>query len=282
MEIRLAKEKLQKDDSDVLDSVATPVAADVTAQDKMPVSPSQGQNPAPASKPEEDIDILDELFKEPAPQEAVPTEATPEVKTPEKNDTTPATPPVDDVTVEAPQDTVAGDEVDAVLKEIENLVTQAQESSKEADQVIQKSDLTDNEKQDLLNKLNEKDQLLSEIQIQQKALQDRYNEKVAETENYKLDMGSNKKYMDKFENDPDVQEYVSLKMRLDNWDEKVTPRLENFYKEQLSKLGYDIDGLIADKKKAEKIWLSQTSTNPWPVAHYEKWAVEEMDALESL
>lgn len=172
-------------------------------------------------------------------------------------------------------------ELDALMKDMESIATSVQENTTETEQAVQNSALPEQEKQDLLAKLKEKEDLVSELLIKNKAVEDRLYEKIAESENYKIDGASNKRFLDKFENDPDVQEYVSLRIRMDGWDEKAKSRLENFYKDQLSLLGYDMEALATEKRRREKEALSKEVS--WPRGgNFDKSSAKQDDVIDSL
>jgi hypothetical protein len=50
----------------------------------------------------------------------------------------------------------------------------------------------------------------------------------------RIDSLSNKKYTDKIQSDPAVQQFVSLKIKADSGDEAANSKLEDFLKEQLT------------------------------------------------
>ena len=108
----------------------------------------------------------------------------------------------------------------------------------------------------------------------------KYKDVASQKEEYELDWMLNKKFNDKLQSDPDTQEFISLKIKSDAWDERATTRLEEFYKDKLSNMGYDIDALIRNKKMTEKQAMSKEGYAPSYTTTRED--IDEMDAIDSL
>ena len=89
----------------------------------------------------------------------------------------------------------------------------------------------------------------------------------------------NKKFIDKYEADPVLQEFFALKTKADNGNEVAQSKLENFYKNALSDLWYDIDNLVTQKKLEEKKAMSNQESigSVMPNTNF-----NEGDALENL
>lgn len=171
-------------------------------------------------------------------------------------------------------------QLEDILNQVQQLVQESKDETVKAEQSIQESSIPDEEKQMLIDKLREKDQSLTEVQTAYKVLEQRLQEKISESENYKVDAMSNKKFIEKVDSDPDTQEFISLKIKADAWDEKSKARMEWFLKDQLSKMWYDLDSLMQGKKNREKMAMSQQPQSPLWISTWNN--EEEWDALDRL
>jgi hypothetical protein len=102
--------------------------------------------------------------------------------------------------------------------------------------------------------------MISEYQLRHKALEDKHAQAITENENYRIDSLSNKKLVDKIQADPEVNEFVSLKIRSDNGDAESGQKLDNLLVDMMKSRGYDIQSLVESKKRSEKTALSNQST----------------------
>jgi len=176
-----------------------------------------------------------------------------------------------------------------LLRETEVKTEEAQAKDEEIKAVVEKSSMPDDEKKELLSKLSEKDDIIrekddmiSEYQLRHKAQEDKIAQAITENENYRIDSLGNKKVLDKIQSDPEVQEFVSLKIRADNWDEASIQKLDTLLVDMMKSRGFDIQSLVESKKRAEKTALSNQST-----PSYSNWEITfndgtDWDALEAL
>ena len=250
---------------------------------------------------EEGTDALDELDSE----ESKPEEKAPETTTPEQPAEEKTAPEWEATAEEKPAEEAAKDAEETKLEkaaegetydakaigELEKVLgligDDVKKDNEEIKQDVKQSSMTEEEKTALLTKLDEgqakleeKDEIIRELQLRYKTLEDNHSERIVENENLKLDTLQNKKVVDKFESDPEVQQFISLKIKADTWDETSKARLENFYKEQLSGMWYDIEKLVQQKKMEEKKAMSKSSA-PSGSDNYNT-EFESGDALESL
>jgi len=176
-----------------------------------------------------------------------------------------------------------------LLSEVENKDTAILEKDKEIQATVEGSSMPDAEKQDLLTKLQEKDQIvaekddiISELQTRNKVLEDKHSWAITENENYRIESLANKKVLDKIQSDPEIQQFVSLKIRADNWDTAAWDQLDWLLSDIMKSRWIDVSALVDSQKKAEKTALSQQS-----VPSYSQWDIQfdpsvEWDALDNL
>lgn len=247
---------------------------------------------------EVDADVLldngNQASEPQAPDTAVEEnkEQTTEVDVPENTEKETVEQPAD---VDVPNDNWEGVEEDPekilndLLGDIENKGQEVEQKTKEIQDVVENSSMSDGEKTDLLSKLSqkddiirEKDDMISEWQLRHKSLEDKYSQAITENENYRIDSLGNKKVLDKIQSDPEVQEFVALKIRSDNWDEQSAQKLDILLKDMMRARGYDISALVDSKKKAEKMGMSAQSTPSYSAGEISFDDAEEGDALDFL
>lgn len=183
-------------------------------------------------------------------------------------------------TTDTNSEDVGGSEIETLLKELDTISDKSEDISKDVETVVQNSDISKEEKDDLLNRIREKDDMLEDLQIKLETIMNKYKDVASQKEEYELDWMLNKKFNDKLQSDPDTQEFISLKIKSDAWDERATTRLEEFYKDRLNGLGYDIDALVRNKKMTEKQAMSKEGYAPSYTTTRED--IDEMDAIDSL
>jgi predicted RNase H-like nuclease (RuvC/YqgF family) len=105
----------------------------------------------------------------------------------------------------------------------------------------EKSSMSDEEKaafnqniDELNSKLQEKDDIIKELQTRYTAQEAKNSSLVTDNENMRMDTTVNKQVIDKYEADPKIQEFFALKTKADAGNEKAVTKLTEFYKSALS------------------------------------------------